>query len=417
MTQPEQGATTSGGIAGMRARLAGRPIAAVALLPLRVFLGLTYLYAGIDKFVSPTFFTTDGPFSVAGQMEAYLRASPLAPLIEAALPAAVPIGVLIALAELAIGIGLLTGLAYRAAAWAGFGTSILFWLTASWSIAPYYFSPDLPYAFGFLTLALAGHGHLLVIDPWPAGGRRHTGEGADAGEARDTDAPQDDASDATTRATSPARRALLQVGALTALTVFTAGAMSRLRALGVDEAASGGGAVKSPSPTAAPATAAPPTTVPGTPAPTVAPAPTGGPTAAPATSAPTPTPISAPTPAATAAVGAMGPVIASVDDLEPNTGVAFTVPNEVPFAQGPGGPGVLVQLSDGRFVAYAAACTHGKCTVAFDPSVSELVCPCHLGRFDPANAAAVLGGPPPFALPAIPIAVDGSGQVHVVLEG
>lgn len=113
----------------------------------------------------------------------------------------------------------------------------------------------------------------------------------------------------------------------------------------------------------------------------------------------------------------MGPVIGGVDDLEPNTGVAFTVPNEVPFAQGPGGPGVLVQLSDGRFVAYAAACTHGKCTVAFDPSVSELVCPCHLGRFDPANAAAVLGGPPPFALPEIPIAVDGSGQIHVVLEG
>ena len=81
--------------------------------------------------------------AVAGQMEAYLRASPLAPLIEAALPAAVPIGVLIAVAEIAIGIGLLTGLAYRAAAWAGFGTSILFWLTASWPIAPYYFSPEM----------------------------------------------------------------------------------------------------------------------------------------------------------------------------------------------------------------------------------------------------------------------------------
>jgi len=36
---------------------------------------------------------------------------------------------------------------------------------------------------------------------------------------------------------------------------------------------------------------------------------------------------------------------------------------------------------------------------------------------DPADAAAVLGGPPPFALPEIPIAVDGSGQIHVVLEG
>jgi Rieske Fe-S protein len=83
---------------------------------------------------------------------------------------------------------------------------------------------------------------------------------------------------------------------------------------------------------------------------------------------------------------------------------------------GPGGPGVLVELSDGRFVAYSAVCTHGRCTVAFDPSVSELVCPCHAGRFDPANAAAVLGGPPPLPLTGIPVTVDGTGQIHVVLD-
>jgi len=53
------------------------------------------------------------------------------------------------------------GLAYRLAAAAGASISFLFWLTASWGTAPYFYGPDLPYAAGWLTLALAGHGGLL----------------------------------------------------------------------------------------------------------------------------------------------------------------------------------------------------------------------------------------------------------------
>jgi Rieske Fe-S protein len=215
-----------------------------------------------------------------------------------------------------------------------------------------------------------------------------------------------------------------------ALTIFTAGAVSRLRALGASGAATAGGAAATPSPTAVrtpaptpaqtPAATAPatPGTSPGTPG--TSPGPTAQPgTGASATATPLATvaPTAAATAAATAGTAPTGPVIASVTDLAPNSGMPFTVPNEVPFAQNPGGPGVLVALPDGRFVAYSARCTHGQCTVAYDPSVSELVCPCHLGRFDPANAAAVLGGPPPLPLAEIPVAVDGSGQVHVVLEG
>jgi thiosulfate dehydrogenase (quinone) large subunit len=421
-----------------RAAFAGRSVAAAALLPLRLFLGITYVYAAIDKFASPHFFVADSPFSVAAQMEGFTRISPLAPLIEAAMPAAVPIGALIALGELGIGIGLLTGLAYRLSAWAGVALSILFWLTASWSSTPYFYSPDLPYAFGFLTLALAGHGNLLVIDPWPRRGRDgdtadpakvvDAGVDAEAGEGTGADA---DAGDVRAMGAEPSatRRALLQAGILAVLTVFTAGALTRLRALSADEsgaAAGTGGPKSTPAPTAAQsaapaavataaATAATSAGTTGTPAPSAAPsaAPATGPTAAPAT----PAPSVAPTQVPTAVTGVEGPVIATIADLAPNTGVPFIVPNEAPFAQNPGGPGVLVQLADGRFVAYSARCTHGQCTVAYDSSVSELVCPCHLGRFDAANSAAVLGGPPPLPLAEIPVAVDVSGQVHVVLQG
>ena len=50
----------------------------------------------------------------------------------------------------------------------GAALSILFWLTASWSIKPYYYGPDLPYAAGWVTLAIAGHGGRYILDGWLA---------------------------------------------------------------------------------------------------------------------------------------------------------------------------------------------------------------------------------------------------------
>ncbi|MCU0484018.1 MAG: DoxX family membrane protein [Chloroflexi bacterium] len=134
-----------------------------ALLPLRAFLGFTFLYAGVDKLATPGFLAAAGPGSIGEQLDAFTRSSPLTPLIEAfALPYPVAVGALISVAEIAIGLGILSGLLYRAAAAAGALTALTFWLTASWSTTPYYYGPDLPVMFGFVTLALAGHGGLLV---------------------------------------------------------------------------------------------------------------------------------------------------------------------------------------------------------------------------------------------------------------
>ena len=101
------------------------------------------------------------------QLDAFVRQSPIGLLIQVfgeRFP--VLIGLLIAVAEIAIGIGALTGLLFRLPPSGGAALSILFWLTASWATKPYYYGPDLPYAIGWLTLALAGHGNLFVIGAW-----------------------------------------------------------------------------------------------------------------------------------------------------------------------------------------------------------------------------------------------------------
>lgn len=62
MTGERDGTTTvrGGGPDGGRRETATR----YALLPLRVFLGVTFVYAGIDKLTDPRFLAASGPGSV-----------------------------------------------------------------------------------------------------------------------------------------------------------------------------------------------------------------------------------------------------------------------------------------------------------------------------------------------------------------
>ena len=155
-------------------------VSAYALLPLRFFLGGMFLFAGIDKLLDPAFLQASGPGSIGDQLLAFERVSPLAPLIHVvAEPLPVLVGLGIALLEIAIGLGALLGIAYRWAAAAGAGLSLLFFLTASWSTHPVYLGADLPYLAGWVALALAGHGGLWVLDDRLASRlHRPTGEAA-----------------------------------------------------------------------------------------------------------------------------------------------------------------------------------------------------------------------------------------------
>jgi rieske iron-sulfur protein len=76
----------------------------------------------------------------------------------------------------------------------------------------------------------------------------------------------------------------------------------------------------------------------------------------------------------------------------------------------------VVRIAEGNdaksVVAYSAICTHLGCAVfAALNQDGEIACPCHGSRFDPAHGAAVVGGPAPRSLPALPIAIHGDGTV------
>ena len=334
----------------------------LALLPLRLFLGVTFVYAGVDKLIDPAFLRAVGPGSIGEQLAAFAKVSPIATLVEVfAQPFPVEIGFLIAVAEIAVGLGALTGLLFRPAAIGGFGLSILFWLTASWATTPYYYGPDLPYALGWLTLALAGTGGRFTMETWFV--RLVDGSAAD-------------------QPVSLGRRVVLEAGVvgLAAVAVAALAGTVGASAFGRSRTAVSGSS-------------------------------TGTATAASAGRNPSATAASAAsdTPAAgagaTTATGGAGQVIAKVSQLASGRAVTFDDP-------GTGDPGVLVKLADGTFVAFDAVCTHAGCTVEYDRGSGFLLCPCHGDAFDPRNDAQVVNGPARRPLASIPIHVDStSGRI------
>jgi thiosulfate dehydrogenase [quinone] large subunit len=186
-----------------------------ALLPLRFFVGGTFLFAGIDKLLDPAFLQAAGPGSIGEQLATYARISPLAPLISAvALPAPLLTGVIVASLEIAAGLGVLTGLAYRLSTIVGALLALTFFLTASWAVRPYYLGPDLPYMVGWITLGLAGHGGLYVV-----------GDRIERAFSLPPPAPEAGPADET-------RRGLLQLIVLAAGALSVAGISGMLSALG-----------------------------------------------------------------------------------------------------------------------------------------------------------------------------------------
>ena len=329
-------------------------ITAYALLPLRFFFGATFLFAGIDKLILDRgFFDPASPTSIQAQFAIYERVSPLAPLIHLVEPIAPILGVLIALGEIGAGLGALTGLGYRLAAVGGALLSLLFFLTASWTTHPYYFGNDLPYGFGWLTLALAGHANLFVLRI-----------------ARDepTDEPLVIAGRRLPDAVS--RRLVLQVGGLTVLTLGIGSLLGAVRWLTPVAPISDG---------------------------------TGGPVGSPS-----------PGPSTTPQASFDGVAIANVADFDGHPSRRFQVPISAPSPLPAGDPAVVIKLEDGSFVAFDALCTHEGCRVGYDTVAAVIVCPCHGAEFDPADHGAVLAGPTNIPLPELPLVVDSAAGTVVL---
>ncbi len=108
-----------------------------ALLPLRAFLGFTFCFAGLQKLANPAFFDAANPASIQAQMAGAVRRSPIHDLISPLAHHAALIGAVIALGEVAVGIGALLGLLTRIAAIGGLLLSLNLFLAVSFHTSPY----------------------------------------------------------------------------------------------------------------------------------------------------------------------------------------------------------------------------------------------------------------------------------------
>jgi thiosulfate dehydrogenase [quinone] large subunit len=133
-----------------------------ALLPLRVFLGVTFIYAGLDKLTDSAFMKDAGAGSVGDLMRSVRDSSAVPALVDLALENPPGFGHAIAFGELAVGIGTLLGLLARLAALGGALISLSLWLTVSWASDPYYYGNDLAYLMAWIPLVLAGAPYLSI---------------------------------------------------------------------------------------------------------------------------------------------------------------------------------------------------------------------------------------------------------------
>ena len=361
-----------------RARFVGAPLGSVAvrawaLLPLRLFLGLTFIDAGIGKLFSPAYFGS-GPKSFTALAQGFAQGSPIGGLIRS-LVLAHPylFALLLAVVEVAVGICALIGLASRLAAGLGLALSITFFLTASWRVRPFFYGADLPFAMGWLTMLLAGHGGLPSVDAMLL--RRHRAE----------------------RGLGPS--------------VLIAVPLDRLQqqcgqvndqgrcASATGDACTGGGCLLAASQSSAAKDAS--------------------------------------RRAFLAAAGKAGEVLAGTLVLAASAAPMITAREQTQTADGAGFrqigylrqisvgqgelfeqpssgmPAILVRLAEDRLVAYEAICTHAKCVIGFDSDRRLIVCACHGAEFDPRRGAAVVAGPAPRPLPPLKVRLDRDGTISV----
>ncbi|MFJ9703674.1 DoxX family protein [Streptomyces sp. NPDC101234] len=151
-----------------------------ALLPLRIFLGVTFIYAGLDKLTDSAFLKSGGSGSIGDTMRAVRDSSAIPALVDLALKNPVGFGTAIAIGELAVGLGTLFGLLARLAALGGALISLSLWLTVSWANSPYYYGNDLAYLMAWLPLVLAGAPY-LSLDAMLRARRRHRSARASLG--------------------------------------------------------------------------------------------------------------------------------------------------------------------------------------------------------------------------------------------
>src|SRR5437868_1381331 len=135
------------------------------MLPLRVFLGVTFVYAGVQKLSDPGFLHPGAPTYIGTQLRGFAHGTPGGFLLRTfAIPHAELAGVVVALVEIAVGLLVFAGLLTRLAAAVGLSLNLVFFLTASWKTSPYFLGSDIVFVFAWLPFVLAGAAGQPALD-------------------------------------------------------------------------------------------------------------------------------------------------------------------------------------------------------------------------------------------------------------
>ena len=380
-----------------------------ALLPLRAFLGITFVFAGLQKLANPGFFNASNPASIQAQLAAAQRISPVHSLLGPVSHAAVLVGLVIAFGEVAVGVGTLLGFLSRTAAVGGLILSFMLFLTVSYHSHPYYTGSDIVFVFAWMPLVIAGAGGVLSADAVLAHrvrrgmsaepeavtpvdfavvrrvcgqyeeGRCQARNGQPCAPAPCPFLAQEPPRPSRIDQTELDRRTVLaKGGAAAALSAAVLAGGGLVAGLGRLFGGSSGGGSQAPAlgsgttPTTSGATT------------------TTAPAAATTTTAPS-------VPKGTRIGPASGvPVGGAASFQDPSSG----------------DPSLVVQPESGTFLAFDAVCPHAGCTVQYSKTSRLFICPCHGSEFN-GQTGAVEVGPAQSGLTRLTIAEGSDGQLYV----
>lgn len=339
-----------------------------ALFPVRLFLGVTFVYGGIQKLSDPGYLHPGAPTYIGTQLQGFAHGTPGGFLLRAlAIPHPVVAGVGVALVEIAIGLLVTTGVLTRFAAAVGLALNLLLFLTNSWHTSPYFLGSDIVFVFAWLPFVLVGATRQPTLEPILRRLLiRRTGGSRDAAPARRAGGQRSKPSLGEPQFTR--RNAIRAALSLTAVTTAAIAGLSVLAR----------GTYRSPRTLATSVPKAKGSTAAGSP----------------------PADLAAPG-ASSLPSGAvkLGPA----SRLPAGQAATYTDP-------GDGQPDIVIREANGTLVAHSAVCTHAGCTVGYQGG--QIICPCHGAVYD-AQTGAVISGPAPTPLAPRKV-IEQAGEIYAL---
>lgn len=106
--------------------------------------------------------------------------------------------------------------------------------------------------------------------------------------------------------------------------------------------------------------------------------------------------------------------IGNIAELKPYSAIIFQWPTE----SHPYHTNLLIRGREGagmgrhsNLYAFNRVCTHLQCIVNYDPTINQIVCPCHGSAYN-ATDGTNISGPAPRALPTIKLDEDENGNIY-----